>query len=273
MLIQFYKYQGAGNDFILLDNREQAYASLTTAQVRLLCDRRFGIGADGLMTLDASEDADFAMSYFNADGREGSLCGNGGRCLTAFAAHLGIVRSQARFRAVDGIHEAVLRDQGEVDLKMMDVRKVERGYDTAVLDTGSPHYVKYVDRLDELDVVKEGRKIRYSEQFARDGINVNFVEYGSESLHIRTYERGVEDETLACGTGITAAAIVAAGNQNQPYRIPVRARGGNLEVRFAKKGDQEFTDIWLRGPAVFVYEGKITLPTTGSTSKHSERIA
>lgn len=257
MTLHFYKYHGAGNDFVLLDNRDGACNGLTTEQIHFLCTRHFGIGADGLMSLNEHPEADFEMKYYNADGREGSMCGNGGRCIVAFAARLGIVRDHYRFEAVDGIHEAVLGPGGKVDLKMKDVDHIERGYDFAILDTGSPHYVKYVDQLEARDVVKQGRAIRNSERFNAEGINVNFVEYGTDALNIRTYERGVEDETFACGTGITAAALVVAGNRNQTYRIPVKARGGELEVRYTKKDDQHYEDIWLSGPTRFVFEGTL----------------
>lgn len=259
MTISFYKYQGAGNDFVLLDNRERKYSGLTTEQIRFLCDRHFGVGADGLMCLNTHANSDFEMIYYNADGKEGTMCGNGGRCIASFAARLGLVGDHTHFLASDGVHEAVLRPDGWVDLKMKDVDQVERGYDFAVLDTGSPHYVKYVDRLEEQDVVTLGKAIRYNERFSASGINVNFVEYGTDSLHIRTYERGVEDETWACGTGVTAAAIVVAGNQAREYKIPVKARGGNLEVQYRKVTDQRFEDIWLSGPAQYVYEGKIDI--------------
>lgn len=259
MEIGFYKYQGAGNDFIILDNRSGEYDNLQVPQVHLLCDRRFGVGADGLMMLNQHPEQSFEMKYFNADGKEGSLCGNGGRCIVAFAHKLGLIDKKAVFEAVDGPHEALLIRKDWVELKMNDVTEVERGYDFAVLNTGSPHYVKYADQVEELDVVSQGKAIRNNDRFATDGINVNFVEYGAEALLIRTYERGVEDETLACGTGITAAAIVVGGNQNRAYSIPVKARGGELLVRYEKLNDQHFTNIWLCGPATFVYEGKINL--------------
>lgn len=257
MKIHFYKYQGAGNDFIILDNREGQYDSLTVEQINFLCDRHFGIGADGLMLLNAHPESDFEMKYFNADGREGSMCGNGGRCLAAFAQRLSVVGEKAGFMASDGKHEAVFTDNGWIRLRMQDVNKVERTADTAILNTGSPHFVKYADHVEDIPVVEEGRKIRYSERFARDGINVNFVEFGKEGLKVRTYERGVEDETLACGTGVTAAAIAVAGNKNQSYIVPVRTKGGSLEVRYDKVDDQHFENIWLCGPATFVYEGEI----------------
>lgn len=259
MTIRFDKYQGAGNDFLLLDNRQGTYNGLSGEKIRLLCERRFGVGADGLMLLNPRPGNDFAMKYYNADGKEGSMCGNGGRCIAAFAARLGVITDHTYFQAIDGPHEAVLRPDGWVDLKMNDVTRVEWGDDFAVLDTGSPHYVQFVEGLETQRVVEKGQAVRYNERFQAEGINVDFVESGSDGLHIRTYERGVEDETWACGTGVTAAAIVAAGHENQAYRIAVKAIGGDLEVRFTKKDDQYFEDIWLSGPATFVYAGEITV--------------
>lgn len=259
MKFHFYKYQGAGNDFIILDNREGQFNDLSIRQRLLLCHRHFCIGADGLMLLNAYPEADFEMKYYNADGKESSMCGNGGRCIVAFAKKLGVIKSKANFMAIDGLHEAVLVKDDWVELKMKDVNGVELGEDFAILDTGSPHYVKYTEFLGDVDVVKEGRAIRNSKRFAKEGINVNFLEYGSNALLVRTYERGVENETLACGTGVTAAAIVVAGNQNKSYTIPVKTNGGDLEVRFDKKDAQHFENIWLCGPATYVFEGEIGL--------------
>jgi len=261
MTIRFYKYQGAGNDFVLLDNRDGVYDCLSAAEIHFLCSRRFGVGADGLMMLNAGlgPDTDFVMKYFNADGPEGSMCGNGGRCIVAFAARLGIISGHTTFQAVDGRHEAVIRPDGWVELKMGDVTRVERGESFMVLDTGSPHYVHYVGDLAAEPVAEKGRTIRMSERFREKGINVNFVQRTGDRLQIRTYERGVEDETLACGTGVTAAAIVSAEGQLGQYRIPVKARGGDLEVRFEKIDEQHFRNVWLAGPATFVYSGEITL--------------
>jgi len=261
MQLQFWKYEGAGNDFILIDNR-RGEIQLQTEQIRWLCDRHFGIGADGFISLLTAEGYDFAMQYFNADGRESTMCGNGGRCLVDFAARLSLWQEHCNFLAIDGPHQAYRMDNGWIALHMKDVNHIERTYDTAILNTGSPHLVKYADHLDQIDVKAEGRKIRYSERFAREGINVNFIEYGQDALLIRTYERGVEDETLACGTGITAAALLAAGHEARTYRIPVQARGGRLEVRFKKIDDQHFTDIWLCGPANPVFTGTIDLSST-----------
>ncbi len=258
MNIHFYKYQGAGNDFVILDNRDGKYSSLTKEQINFLCDRRFGIGADGLMMLENISGYDFKMVYFNADGGESSMCGNGGRCLVRFAFDRGINKNEFSFIAVDGPHEASLKEDGTVHLKMKDVDSVEENNGDFILDTGSPHYVKMVGAVEQEDVFKEGRNIRYSQPFAKEGINVNFVEVLSEdSIYVRTYERGVENETMACGTGVTASALVNAHNERGFNRIGIITPGGKLSVEFEKTGDNSFHNIWLCGPAKFVFEGEI----------------
>jgi len=257
MKIHFYKYQGAGNDFILIDNRDNAL-SLTTGQVAFLCDRRFGIGADGLMLLQSSPGADFEMVYYNADGNESTMCGNGGRCIAAFAYHQGLTGKDMNFKAIDGLHRALVREGAIVSLHMQDVTHIrfEEGY--AMLDTGSPHYVREVDDVQSVDVFNEGRAIR--NQFAPKGINVNFVAAGDGSgLTIRTYERGVEDETLACGTGVTAAAIASVKHATGTFEVPVKAMGGALSVSFEKKSADTAEHIILTGPAQKVFEGDIEL--------------
>jgi len=214
--IKFSKYQGAGNDFVLVDNRSGFFDGNDTVLVKKMCDRRFGIGADGLMLLEGAENADFRMRYFNADGREGSMCGNGGRCIVAFARDLGIVAEKAAFLAVDGAHEAAIVS-GQVDLGMVDVREVARedDGDFYLLDTGSPHLVREVTGLRDVDMATEGHRIRNSPRFRKAGVNVNFVEREGDGYFLRTYERGVEGETLACGTGATAAAMVFALAENK----------------------------------------------------------
>lgn len=256
MLFHFYKYQGTGNDFVILDNRDEQYSSITTAQVKQLCDRRFGIGADGLMLLNLVEGYDFEMKYYNADGNESSMCGNGGRCLVQFAKDVGIDKSHFYFLAVDGPHEANFDDKGWVQLKMKDVDTIADLNGDAVLDTGSPHYVKFVNELAELDVFTEGKTIRYSEQFKDKGINVNFVQRHANKINVRTYERGVEDETYSCGTGVTASAIVAANAAEGFNRVEVSTPGGELAVTFEKHGNR-YSNIWLCGPATFVFKGEI----------------
>ncbi len=260
MKIEFYKYQGTGNDFVLIDNRQGIYDDITTKQVNLLCNRRFGIGADGLMLLNTKEGFDFDMKYFNSDGKEGSMCGNGARCILKFASMLGIKKTIYHFSAADGEHEAEIDLGGVVRLKMQDVTGVEDFSNHYVLNTGSPHYVKTTTDIMKVDVVSEGRAIRNSREFAEEGINVNFVEtLDEDKIYVRTYERGVEDETLSCGTGVTAAALISAHNDNGFNRVEVKTAGGRLSVEFEKLSDGEFVNVWLSGPAEMVYKGEINL--------------
>jgi diaminopimelate epimerase len=260
MQVQFHKYQGTGNDFILMDNRQSNFM-FTQEQVAFMCNRKFGIGADGLMLLEPEPGVDFKMVYYNSDGNLSSMCGNGGRCMVAFAKALGIVNDKAKFLAVDGIHEASIADDGIVSLKMQDVKHIQAGEDFFYLDTGSPHYVKVVEGLDKYDVFSEGKKIRNSERFVEAGTNVNFVEKTNDVLFVRTYERGVEGETLSCGTGVTAAALVASllGIANTKNNCHIKTLGGLLEVSFEKVLDQHFYNIWLKGPAQLVFKGNINL--------------
>lgn len=259
--ILFYKYQGAGNDFILIDNRNGGFDPKNRDLIAKLCDRRFGIGADGLMLLNNNENIsnslDFEMLYFNADGREGTMCGNGGRCLVAFARDLNIVDTYTVFLAVDGQHDATISG-GQVKLGMIDVNNVARDGEAYVLNTGSPHYVKFVNDLQNLDVYSEGYSIRNSEPYKKEGINVNFVEKEADGYFCRTFERGVENETFACGTGVTAAAMAIAIQETREgaIRIPIRVLGGQLEISFEKVGDT-FRNVYLKGPARFVFKGEI----------------
>jgi diaminopimelate epimerase len=259
MQITFTKYQGTGNDFIILDNRKNAYAAITNDQIRRLCDRRLGIGADGLMLLNEKPGFDFEMKYFNADGGESSMCGNGGRCIIKFAYHLGIHRNEYRFLAVDGEHDAEIDTDGSVSLKMIDVDSIKKIRGDFILNTGSPHYVKLVNDVMELDVFKKGRDIRYSKDFEEEGINVNFVEQGEEEdkIIVRTYERGVEDETYSCGTGVVASALVCFHNENGFNDVGVKTLGGNLTVEFDRLEDDRYTNIWLTGPVERVFEGSV----------------
>lgn len=258
MKLTFYKYQGTGNDFVIFDNRN-GDIQLTTQQVKHLCDRRFGIGADGLMLLNTRPGYDFEMIYFNADGREASMCGNGGRCLVKFAYDMGMRETSYKFIAVDGEHEANIDGNGWVNLKMKDVNKIEHNRGDSILNTGSPHYIKPVSDVKELNVYREGKEIRNSREFVKEGINVNFVEQRDDLIMVRTYERGVEDETFSCGTGVTAAALVFAHNDKGFNRVDVETMGGKLAVEFDKISDQHFENIWLCGPATFVYKGEIEL--------------
>lgn len=260
MRLEFCKYHGAGNDFVLIDNRGLTFEADNISLISWLCDRRFGIGADGLMLLQELPGYDFEMRYFNSDGREASMCGNGGRCIAAFARRLGIGGHKVTFMAVDGVHEAIFEEDGDISLRMSDVSQVEAEGDEFFLDTGSPHFVRFLDSLDGLDVVREGKAVRYSSRFREKGTNVNFVKQEGDHLTVYTYERGVEDETLACGTGITASALGAALRSGLTAgRFGVTAKGGKLAVSFRNNGER-FTDIWLRGPAAFVFEGKTEGP-------------
>ena len=256
MKIEFYKYQGTGNDFVMIDNRLGLFESDTKTIARI-CDRRFGVGADGLILLENHPKHDFKMVYFNADGNESSMCGNGGRCITAFAQFLGIINSTATFEAIDGLHHATMEDN-LVKLQMMDVAFVEK-YDTHVfLNTGSPHHVQLDSDLELLDIKTVGSRIRYGAPYYKEGSNVNFVKkLTEESFFVRTYERGVEDETLSCGTGVTAVAIAMHYiGETEKNRITLHTQGGQLQVSF-KKMKKGYTDIWLIGPAVQVFKGTL----------------
>lgn len=257
MTLQFSKYQGAGNDFILVDNRTEAVDHHNPELLAQLCDRRFGIGGDGIMFLQNAKGYDFEMVYYNADGRPSSMCGNGGRCIVAFAKQLNVIEQETNFLAVDGPHYAKISEKGDwVSLKMINVLQVTEDGDALVLNTGSPHYVKIQPDLEKLDVFGEGRAIRYNEKYAKEGININFVEDFGDHYFVRTYERGVEDETFACGTGVTAAAMAMAKIKDQRGTIttPVKVLGGNLNIRFNFDGIN-FTEVYLEGPATFVFAG------------------
>ncbi|MCP9199722.1 diaminopimelate epimerase [Gramella sp. GC03-9] len=260
MKLTFYKYQGTGNDFVMIDNREQKLSKNNTKIIQRLCDRKFGIGADGLILLENPdvEADDFKMVYFNADGYESSMCGNGGRCLVAFAKFLGIVEEKARFTAIDGAHEAVI-ENGLVSLKMQDVKNVNEFQDFLFLDTGSPHHVVFSEDIATMDIKKEGAAVRYSERYKNGGgTNVNFVKkLSKDSFSVRTYERGVEDETLSCGTGVTAVALAAyVSGKTEANQVKLVTQGGDLSVSFRKE-EAHFKDIWLTGPAEFVFKGEI----------------
>ena len=256
--IPFKKYQGAGNDFVIVDNRAETFIGrFDTELIQRMCDRRFGIGADGLMLLQNCAGYDFEMVYFNSDGRESTMCGNGGRCLAAFAASLGLLnKNRCHFIAIDGPHDAVIVRPDWVELRLGDVQEIENGAGFFCLNTGSPHYVRFVEDAQHLDVNAEGRAVRYSERFAAEGINVNFAEETAEGLLVLTYERGVEAETLSCGTGVTASALAYSLKMQQKgaVSVPIITKGGRLEVKF-QVSDEGFSDVWLCGPAVEVFEG------------------
>ena len=262
--IKFYKYQGTGNDFVMIDNRDLEFPK-STELIEKLCDRRFGIGGDGLIllenddspTLKGDEKSDFKMVYFNSDGNESTMCGNGGRCIVAFAHFLDIFEDQTTFDAIDGLHKAEIKN-GIVKLKMIDVIDINTDGEDLVMNTGSPHYVKYVEMLNNYNVFKNGNEIRNSPTYKAEGINVNFVEALSDKeIFVRTYERGVEDETYSCGTGVTASALTFMDKNNQTS-VAVKVLGGKLKV-YAEKNGAGFSDIWLEGPASQVFSGTISI--------------
>ena len=257
MNYSFYKYQGTGNDFILADNRQLKFPKNDTKLVARLCDRRFGVGADGLILLEDDEMTDFRMVYFNADGKEGSMCGNGGRCIVAFGRFLDIIADTTTFSAVDGLHHAKI-EGNEVSLQMVDVDEIRKKRDYCFLDTGSPHHVQVVSALEDFNVFAEGRKLRFG-LYGAKGSNINFVEQREDSFYVRTYERGVENETLSCGTGVTAVALA----MNRSGRLKgntakIDTRGGQLQVKFDIQGDT-YKNIWLTGPAEQVFSGELNL--------------
>jgi diaminopimelate epimerase len=260
MEIAFQKYQGTGNDFIMIDNRSEFFPKNNVQLIENLCDRRFGIGADGLILLENDIQSDFKMVYYNADGNESSMCGNGGRCLVAFAKKLGVIKNETTFIATDGLHYAKINDKNYVSLQMIDVESVKSTPEYSFLNTGSPHHIEIVKDLKQLDVKTKGAAIRYSDLYGKAGSNANFVsQIDAESFAIRTYERGVEDETLSCGTGATAAAIAmyALGKTNQT-EINIDVEGGKLKVSF-NEDNGKFTDVFLNGPAEFVFEGNVEI--------------
>ncbi len=254
----FYKYQGTGNDFVIMDNRKNSFNKDNIALVAHLCDRRFGIGADGLILLEDHEELDFTMVYYNADGNESSMCGNGGRCLVAFAKYLNIIENKAAFEAIDGVHYASI-DNDLVKLQMQDVSEVQTHEGHMFLDTGSPHHVEFNSNLETLNVKLNGSIIRHGEPYNQEGANVNFVEKVNDEIFVvRTYERGVEDETLSCGTGVTAVALsMSYIGETEKNLLTLKTQGGDLKVSF-NKTNKGFDDVWLIGPATLVFKGELT---------------
>ena len=261
MLIHFYKYQGTGNDFVMIDNRNQQIQHNQTKLIKQLCDRKFGVGADGCILIENHSKYDFEMVYFNADGNIGSMCGNGGRCTIAFAKQLDIIEEACNFLAYDGVHKGKIENKGIVSLSMANVQNIKKGENYFLLDTGSPHYISFVNNLAQLDVKKEGAKIRNNTQFKKEGVNVNFIEIKENKLAVRTFERGVEDETLSCGTGVVASAISFILKQNIEAQnvVEINTRGGNLEVFLKRNQNDSFSEIWLKGPTENVFEGNIEI--------------
>jgi len=254
MNIPFYKYQGTGNDFVMIDNRHNAFRKNNTELVATMCDRKFGIGADGLILLEEHPTLDFTMVYYNADGNLSSMCGNGGRCIAHFAKHLGIIDAKAVFEAADGMHEATLHGD-VVSLKMSDVVTIKVSEEYTFLDTGSPHHVQLVNNLMAFDVRTNGAAIRYN-TYGNEGANVNFVEsISKDTFLVRTYERGVEDETLSCGTGVTAVALALfETGKTLATNVLLKTPGGMLTVRFTKT-ERGYSNVFLEGPAILVFKG------------------
>lgn len=258
MSFQFHKYHGAGNDFILIDDRNLKFPSSDHVLVSKMCHRRFGIGADGLILLHDHSEFDFEMKYYNADGFEGSMCGNGGECVVHFARALKIIDKKCEFLAIDGLHKAELMN-GEIKLSMGNVSDFRNWESHLFIDTGSPHLIIFRDSIEATDVINEGRAFRYNKSISDKGCNVNFVEVlDNNSIKIRTYERGVEDETWACGTGSIASAmayVIISDKSENLHEIEVKAKGGKLKVSFQKE-KEEFTKVFLAGPAEFIYTGE-----------------
>ncbi|QHI39350.1 Diaminopimelate epimerase [Kordia antarctica] len=258
MQLSFYKYQGTGNDFVLIDNRQETFPKNDTKLVNHLCDRRFGVGADGLILLEHDAEHDFKMVYYNADGNESTMCGNGGRCMVAFANFLGVIQNETTFTAIDGKHYATIKDD-IVHLQMQDVSTIELHENYVFLDTGSPHHVTFKEEIDQFDIKKEGAEIRYGKPYFQEGANVNFVKKISNTeFRVRTYERGVEDETLSCGTGVTAVAIAMHHlKETTATEITLQVEGGTLQVSF-ERDETSYKNIFLKGTATYVFKGEIS---------------
>ncbi|MBW3469272.1 diaminopimelate epimerase [Arthrospiribacter ruber] len=257
MEISFYKYQGTGNDFVMIDDRSAAFPEQDLKLVSRICDRKFGVGADGLILIRHKEGYDFEMVYFNADGSQ-SMCGNGARCAVAFSRFLGIIDESTYFLAIDGAHEARI-SEGIVRLKMGNVKSLTNKGKDYFVNTGSPHHVRFVENVELYPVVEEGAKIRYGKDYEPGGTNVNFVSVlESDHIFVRTYERGVEDETLSCGTGVTGCALVF-GSRNELRKVRIKTLGGDLMVSFSESAGGNFENIFLIGPAEQVFEGKFKI--------------
>lgn len=262
MKIKFYKYQATGNDFIIIDNRNQDI-NLTEENIRFLCHRHFGIGSDGLIILENDDKTDFSMQFFNPDGSGGMMCGNGGRSIVKFAADKGVIKDKCTFLAPDGLHSATIEGEN-ISLKMTTPTLLQEFEDGFYINTGTSHFVVFENSLNEIDIIKKGRALRYDERFSPyNGCNVNFVEeISANNLKIQTYERGVEDETLACGTGICASALTYSVKKQLPcgtHTINLSAKGGELQVRFEKQSDNQFSEVHLIGEAKMVFKGEINI--------------
>lgn len=260
MTFTFSKYHGAGNDFIMVDNRNGLVDDISVEQVSALCRRHFGVGADGLIRIENSTNADFKMVYHNADGKIGSMCGNGSRCAVLFAKEIGVEFQSFSFHAADGLHHFEILSADRVKVSMKDVREIKRNDEWTFIDTGSPHLIVPVNDLQNVDVYNDGKKIRYSPKFQSEGVNVNFVEAKNDLVEIRTYERGVENETMACGTGCVAAALWSAfeNKTTGQHNVNLKAQGGLLNVSFNYNPGSGFTNVFLEGPVMKVFEGRVT---------------
>ncbi|MFK7900654.1 MAG: diaminopimelate epimerase [Cyclobacteriaceae bacterium] len=255
MRVDFRKYQATGNDFVMLDNRAGEYSALTTDQVAFICSRRFGVGADGLILLQNHTSYDFEMVYYNSDGNQSTMCGNGGRCIVRFAHDLGVIGDEATFLAIDGEHKAKVTPD-VIHLQMIDVPFVEGKDAHDFLDTGSPHHVDFVEDVMNYPIVAKGREIRNSTRYEPiAGTNVNFVTITDGGIKVRTYERGVEDETYSCGTGVTACALLSS-LKGYSSPVPIYTKGGELSVSF-ERNDTAFHNVWLNGPAKLVFSASI----------------
>ncbi len=253
--LKFYKYQGTGNDFVIIDNREDVFDASCAPLITRLCDRKFGIGADGLILLNKHKGYDFEMVYFNADATR-AMCGNGSRCVVHLAHKLGIIADHTTFMAEDGPHEAFIKD-AQVHINMVDVQEIQVLGDGYFLNTGTRHFVRPVYNLAEYDVVGVGKNIRYDERFQPQGTNANFTEIISNIVHMRIYEKGVEDETLSSGTGVVAVALALSVAENIASPATINTRGGQLSVSFTRTEEDHFTDIYMIGPAEMVFEGTV----------------
>ncbi|HHP7240674.1 MAG TPA: diaminopimelate epimerase [Cyclobacteriaceae bacterium] len=260
MRLDFFKYQGAGNDFIIIDQSSNDYPSLNSASISYLCDRNFGIGSDGLIIITSHTKADFNLDFYNPDGTR-SFCGNGSRCAVKhFYKVIKPTINLISFYACDGLHHGIQNEDQSISINLKDIDHVQwlTTYE-AFVNTGSPHHIVFCEDITSIDVVKTGGEIRYSEKYRPEGTNVNFVQrQDNDRLEIRTYERGVENETMSCGTGITASAL-ALGAKTKSNSIHVKSKGGNLKVTFQQKSNGRFTNIWLTGPAVQVFNGTIEI--------------
>jgi len=257
MTLNFHKYQGTGNDFVMIDDRSETFPMEDKKLIGHLCDRKMGIGADGVILIQNHPELDFRMVYFNPDGSQ-SLCGNGSRCAIAFAKSLEIIQNKTTFETTDGVHDAFI-DEDIIHFHLHDVNKVQSHGDDWFINTGSPHHIQVVNDLDHTDILSKGREIRNSKSYSPAGTNVNFVEKGERGIKVRTYERGVENETLSCGTGVTACAL-AASFMDYTSPIHVSTKGGELIVSFEKVSEHAFEKIYLAGPAKKVFEGTIKVP-------------